>query len=137
MHSIHTMGSVCFDIRDLSRNHIPLNNAQDYVELVLAEIEAAPPQPGQKPLATVFFGGGTPSLIPPPLLARLLGALRAKFGIVDGAEISMEADPGAAARLPLQAHLDAALLRIILSSYNDAGLLGTTSGMEPVMEKVV
>lgn len=47
-----------------------------------------------QPLATVFFGGGTPSLIPPPLLAQLLDALRDKFGVAADAEISMEADPG-------------------------------------------
>ena len=75
------------------------------MELVLAEIEAAPPQPGQRPLATVFFGGGTPSLIPAPLLARLLDALHAKFGFAVGAEISMEADPGTASHHALDCHI--------------------------------
>lgn len=51
----------------------------------------APPQP----LQTVFFGGGTPSLLPPEQLSRILTSLRRSFGIADGAEISVEMDPGA------------------------------------------
>lgn len=43
----------------------------------------------------VFFGGGTPSLIPPPLLGEILTALEQRYGIAADAEISMEADPGA------------------------------------------
>jgi oxygen-independent coproporphyrinogen III oxidase len=42
----------------------------------------------------VFFGGGTPSLMPPALVAQLLDALRSVFGIAPDAEVSMEADPG-------------------------------------------
>lgn len=42
----------------------------------------------------MFFGGGTPSLIPPPLLGEILAALEQRYGIAAGAEISMEADPG-------------------------------------------
>jgi coproporphyrinogen III oxidase-like Fe-S oxidoreductase len=42
----------------------------------------------------VFFGGGTPSLMPPALLTQLLDALRSVFGIAPDAEVSMEADPG-------------------------------------------
>lgn len=55
---------------------------------------------GAPPLETVFFGGGTPSLIPPPLLQEILDALHSKFGIADDAEISMEADPGVPSPLP-------------------------------------
>ena len=46
------------------------------------------------PLKTVFFGGGTPSLLPPHFLSRIVDELRSSFGIEAGAEISMEADPG-------------------------------------------
>lgn len=46
------------------------------------------------PLKTVFFGGGTPSLIPPPLLSRILDTVHECYGIHSAAEISMEADPG-------------------------------------------
>lgn len=46
------------------------------------------------PLETVFFGGGTPSLVPPRLVSLVLDTLNSKFGLCCGAEISMEMDPG-------------------------------------------
>jgi hypothetical protein len=71
----------------------------EYVSAVCADIaaNASPPAEGQAPLRTVFFGGGTPSLLPPTQLARILDALRAAFGIAPDAEVSMEMDPGASA----------------------------------------
>ena len=46
-----------------------------------------------RPATTVFFGGGTPTLLPPGDLARMLGGVRDTFGIVDGAEVTVEANP--------------------------------------------
>jgi len=43
--------------------------------------------------STVFFGGGTPTLLPPGDLARMLDAVRSEFGIADGAEVTVEANP--------------------------------------------
>jgi putative oxygen-independent coproporphyrinogen III oxidase len=63
-----------------------------YVDLLCQEIATAPDF-GQ-PLQTIFFGGGTPSLLSTVQLERILAALKARFGIVTGAEISMEMDPG-------------------------------------------
>ena len=42
---------------------------------------------------TVYFGGGTPSLIPIPLLNQLLDNIRSKFNLVNDAEITLEANP--------------------------------------------
>jgi hypothetical protein len=47
-----------------------------------------------QPLQTVFFGGGTPSLIPLEPLERILTCIDKNFGIAADAEVSMEADPG-------------------------------------------
>jgi oxygen-independent coproporphyrinogen-3 oxidase len=44
---------------------------------------------------TIFFGGGTPSLLAPEQVARLLAAARQAFALDAGAEITMEANPGA------------------------------------------
>lgn len=46
-----------------------------------------------RPASTVFFGGGTPTLLPPGDLARMLEGVRASFGIEDEAEITVEANP--------------------------------------------
>jgi oxygen-independent coproporphyrinogen-3 oxidase len=43
--------------------------------------------------STVFFGGGTPTLLPPGDLARMLAGVRDAFGIADGAEVTVEANP--------------------------------------------
>ena len=66
---------------------------EDYVQLLTAEI-GAQLQLSEQPLQTIFFGGGTPSLVPPPTLQRILAVLEQQFGIASDAEISMEADPG-------------------------------------------
>ncbi|GAA3209441.1 radical SAM family heme chaperone HemW [Microbacterium terregens] len=46
-----------------------------------------------RPAATVFFGGGTPTLLPPGDLARMLDGVRAAFGVQPDAEVSVEANP--------------------------------------------
>lgn len=46
-----------------------------------------------RPAQTVFFGGGTPTLLPPGDLARMLDGVRDTFGLADGAEVTVEANP--------------------------------------------
>ena len=45
------------------------------------------------PVSTVFFGGGTPTLLPVSDLAAILGAIGQEFGLADGAEVTVEANP--------------------------------------------
>src|SRR3954451_12820548 len=45
------------------------------------------------PLQTVFFGGGTPTLLPPEDLVGILSTLRRTFGLVEDAEVTTEANP--------------------------------------------
>jgi oxygen-independent coproporphyrinogen-3 oxidase len=63
----------------------------DYVTLLLQEINLTPNL--GKPLTTIFFGGGTPSLLPVKFLEQILATLAQKFGILPNAEISLEMDP--------------------------------------------
>lgn len=48
---------------------------------------------GGRALTSVFFGGGTPTVLPAPDLVRVLRGLRQTFGLVPGAEITTEANP--------------------------------------------
>ncbi|MBW4642218.1 MAG: radical SAM family heme chaperone HemW [Goleter apudmare HA4340-LM2] len=63
-----------------------------YVEVLCQEIVTA--SAFGQPLKTIFFGGGTPSLLSTAQLEQILAALKERFGILAGAEISMEIDPG-------------------------------------------
>jgi len=76
----------------------PRNRIEVLVDALIVEIglraAAAGADPIARPLSTVYLGGGTPSLIPASALARILGAIRASFGIADGAEVTLEANPG-------------------------------------------
>lgn len=49
---------------------------------------------GRPALATVFIGGGTPSLLPPDVLDELLATVRRRYGLAADAEITIEANPG-------------------------------------------
>ena len=44
-------------------------------------------------VSTVFFGGGTPTLLPPSALGAVLRAIDAEFGLASGAEVTTEANP--------------------------------------------
>ena len=65
---------------------------EPYLAALQREIAAAP-EAGRR-VGTVFFGGGTPSLMNGGQLARLLAAVRSVFAVDAGAEISIEANPG-------------------------------------------
>jgi oxygen-independent coproporphyrinogen-3 oxidase len=52
---------------------------------------------------SVYFGGGTPSLLPPELLERVFAGLRAGFAVEDGAEITLECAPGQLSEATLEA----------------------------------
>ncbi len=68
-----------------------------YADEVLREIALSRAVLGERgplrPADTVFFGGGTPTLLPPGDLARMLAGIRDAFGLADGAEVTVEANP--------------------------------------------
>jgi putative oxygen-independent coproporphyrinogen III oxidase len=64
----------------------------EYVAWLIREIELEPTK--GKGLSSVFFGGGTPSLLSPEQIRQILMTLERRFGFESGIEISMEVDPG-------------------------------------------
>jgi oxygen-independent coproporphyrinogen-3 oxidase len=85
---------------------------EGYVDLLCAEIAATS---GSKlPLQTVFFGGGTPSLLSVAQVAKILIQLDRQFGLESHAEISIEMDPGTFSLEHLQGYLAAGVNRISL-----------------------
>ena len=69
---------------------------------------------GRVTLGTVFFGGGTPSLLEPDDLAEILDAVRRRFPFADGAEVSVECNPESASRAKLTAYRAAGVNRVSL-----------------------
>ncbi len=67
----------------------------DYADQVLAELRLARRVLNDTAprVDTVFFGGGTPTLLPPDDLARILAAIDDTFGLAPGAEVTTEANP--------------------------------------------
>lgn len=67
-----------------------------YVDALIADLEHALPSVWGRRVHSMFFGGGTPSLLSPAALDRLLTALRARLPLAPDAEITLEANPGSA-----------------------------------------
>ncbi len=81
-------------------------------EIELAERILANNGTPRRPAATVFIGGGTPTLLPEGDIARVLDAVRSSFGIADGAEVTIEANPDTVNRESLRALADSGITRV-------------------------
>ena len=64
---------------------------EPYVAALEREIATSDSHPG--PATSVFFGGGTPTLLKPGRLGRIVDAIRGAIGIAPGAEVTVEANP--------------------------------------------
>jgi oxygen-independent coproporphyrinogen-3 oxidase len=67
---------------------------EPYVGALIAEMGLWQEPSQDMSVATVFFGGGTPSLLPLPAVERIVAALRQRFRLAADAEFSCEANPG-------------------------------------------
>jgi oxygen-independent coproporphyrinogen-3 oxidase len=66
-----------------------------YIDALIADLDRAVPGIWGRSVHAIFIGGGTPSLLSVRALETLLGAIRARLRIDPGAEITLEANPGA------------------------------------------
>ncbi len=87
-----------------------------YADEVLREIALSRAVLGERgplrPADTVFFGGGTPTLLPPGDLARMLAGIRDAFGLADGAEVTVEANPDTVTDAVARTLADAGVTRL-------------------------
>ncbi len=63
-------------------------------QAVLQELQARRALMPQGPSQSLYFGGGTPSMAPPQMIAALVEGVRTTCGLVDAAEITLECNPG-------------------------------------------
>ncbi|MGB5851457.1 MAG: radical SAM family heme chaperone HemW [Rhodanobacter sp.] len=88
----------------------------DYIEHLLADLDAdradfAAALEG-RPIVSIFFGGGTPSLFAPELIARLLDGVRERLDLADDAEVTLETNPGTVEHGRFDGYLAAGVNRI-------------------------
>ena len=86
----------------------------DYVGALERELSAAREHHPFAQLETVYFGGGTPSLLPADLIARLLSFVRANFDVAPDAEVTLEANPASTDAARVQAWLEGGVNRLSL-----------------------
>ena len=67
---------------------------EDYVDALLADLDADLAQVHNRPLSSIFFGGGTPSLFSAKALGRLLEGVERRVPFAADIEITLEANPG-------------------------------------------
>jgi oxygen-independent coproporphyrinogen-3 oxidase len=84
----------------------------EYADALLAELALRARAFDGLDARSVYVGGGTPSLWDPREVARVLGAVRSRFGIPDAAEVTIEANPESLDRARLVAWRDAGVNRV-------------------------
>lgn len=97
---------------------------QAYVEALLQDLEQALPLVWGRKVQTIFFGGGTPSLLSAELLDHLLCQVRALLPLAYGAEVTLEANPGTVEADKFTGFRDAGVNRLSLGiqSFDDGYL---------------
>ena len=97
---------------------------KEYLCALLADLEAALPLIWGRPVYSIFFGGGTPSLFSPDAIAELLAAVRARLPLLPTCEITLEANPGTFEQQRFAAFAQAGVTRLSVGvqSFDDAAL---------------
>ncbi len=70
------------------------------------------PDCAQARISTVFFGGGTPSVLTPEQIDRIMSAARRRYNIAPNAEVTMEANPGTISREKFEGYIQAGINRL-------------------------
>jgi oxygen-independent coproporphyrinogen-3 oxidase len=98
-----------------------------YVAALLADLDAdlaAFPDIRERPIGTVFFGGGTPSLFSAESIQSLLDGVRQRMRFLPAVEITLETNPGTAEHGRFEGYLDAGVNRISfgVQTFDDGAL---------------
>ena len=109
-----------------------------YVKALIREIKTQKDCPAGRPVDTVFFGGGTPSVLSADQIGRIIDALREVFLILPDAEVSLETNPGTADFEKLSAFKEAGINRLSMGVQSmhdeELHLLGRIHTAEQALE---
>jgi putative oxygen-independent coproporphyrinogen III oxidase len=117
--------------------HVP--QAQ-YIDALLEDLQSDLSAVQQRPLTSIFFGGGTPSLFAPEQVGRLLQGVRRQIEFDPGIEITLEANPGTIEHGRFSGYRDAGVNRVSLGAqtFNEEQLrlLGRIHGQDDIARAV-
>ncbi len=83
-----------------------------YVSHLLADLDQSLRLAPQRPVSSIFIGGGTPSLLSAEAMHRLMDGIRQRLCLLPGAEVTMEANPGTVEAARFEAYQAAGINRI-------------------------
>jgi len=107
-----------------------------YITALLADLTLEAAKAGDRPIESIFLGGGTPSLFSPEDIRTVLGSCRRCLSLSDSCEITMEANPGTVEHGSLAAYREAGVTRLSVGaqSFSPQSLksLGRIHGPEQI-----
>src|SRR5210317_1625397 len=113
---------------------------EQYTDALIADLEQDVPLVWGRPVQSIYFGGGTPSLFPADQFAVFLSAARARLDLRPDIEITLEANPGTIEHDSFSAYADAGINRVSLGvqSFDDGLLkrLGRIHGREDIEQSL-
>jgi len=114
--------------------------AERYTQSILREIDLVSSSKEAKEIDSIYFGGGTPSLIPAEDISEILKECERRFSISDNCEISLEANPGTISSENVSAYRKSGVNRISLGAQslvdNELSAIGRTHRAEHIQESL-
>jgi putative oxygen-independent coproporphyrinogen III oxidase len=103
---------------------LPIELQRRYLDALIADLDQQLPKVWGRKLYSVFIGGGTPSLFEPELIDELIAAVRARLGMPQTGEITMEANPGTFEQARFEGYRKAGVNRLSIGvqSFSDPHL---------------
>ena len=120
------------------RDQLP---AEEYVQALVADLEKDLPLVWGRPVHSIYFGGGTPSLFSADMIASLLSDVRARLDLRPDVEITLEANPGTIEHDSFAAYTEAGINRVSLGvqSFDNALLksIGRIHGRREIEQSLM
>ena len=114
---------------------------EQYIDALLADLDLdLEHTAAARPLTSIFFGGGTPSLFTPEHIGRFLDGVRSRLRCVAGMEVTLETNPGTVEHGRFSGYRDAGVTRVSLGAqtFNETQLqlLGRIHGADEIRRAV-
>ncbi len=113
---------------------------KQYIAALLEDFDLDCAEVAQRPLTSIFFGGGTPSLFAPELINRFLEGVRQRLRCAENMEVTLETNPGTVEHGRFTGYRDAGVTRVSLGAqtFNESQLkaLGRIHGADEIRRAV-